>query len=316
MPPVLTKTDYDNVLRNIESIERETKLKAGPTLVEYRLAELLIMRTLGKQWWVSALKEAVAWRYAKPLEGPRKHPLSNFLTDFGAQTLETSTYGLFIGFALDVLECLEVPNSGVESKFSDLRTASFFETWFEVHSAALFARRGCDVRFVPASNKERRPDLELKFKGRTILVECKSRTKLRPEERASDEVYLKRMNSRFESIDELLSNASRKLPDPQDPYVVAVNAEYSDSKYASLEYKLLGSRIREFLIRNDNVTAVMLSRDHSMKVDGLTQFLIKVDFAVGSTARHRIPDEFYQTVVERGDLPSRTHPISFYALRH
>ena len=74
--------------------------------------------------------------------------------------------------------------------------------------------------------------------------------------------------------------------------------------------------MREFLIKNDNVTAVMLGRDHSVDVEGITQFYIRLDFAVGDTSRFRLPTEFYQTIVERGDLASRTNPLTSYAMSH
>jgi hypothetical protein len=53
-----------------------------------------------------------------------------------------------MGFAGDLVESGDQTQSGIESKYDELRTASFFETWFEVHTAALFARRGCSVRFI------------------------------------------------------------------------------------------------------------------------------------------------------------------------
>jgi hypothetical protein len=75
------------------------------------------------------------------------------------------------------------------------------------------------------------------------------------------------------------------------------------SEHAALERKIEGSRIEEFLIRNDNVTAVMVCRDHTSALEGTTSFLIEVNFATSRSARFKLPDEFCLSTIEKRGLP-------------
>ena len=270
--------------------------------IEMLLARTLISRNLGEDWWKAASVELDAWVKNLPLAAPKKHPLSAFMTPtaWGERELQAETYGRLIGFAADLLDCIDHPESNFESKLVELRSPSFFETSSEIHTASMFIRKGMRTEFITSSKKEKRPDLEVNYQGTGILVECKVRSGLSVEERGSDEIYRKKMRSRIDSAESLLKNASDKVPNPTTPYIVALSIEHPSANLFSLEQKLLRSRSEEFLIRHPNVTAIILcDEEPPHREDDKTKISTHLGIVVSQNSDYRLPTEFYQITVDR-----------------
>jgi hypothetical protein len=316
LPAIITRQDYMYFIQNNRRLREETDKGKKSNVMELLLAKILITRNL-EGWWESAAQEIDTWVRGLKLSSPSQHPLAKFLTQWGERNVRPETYGLLIKFAADLLDVVDEKDSNFESKIPELMSASFFETWFEISVASVFIRKGMQAKFIPSSSREKRPDIEVAFNGSKALVECKVRAKLSTEERSSDDVYRSKMDSRLESVKALLANASEKAKSPNCPYVVSLRIEHPNTILGSLERKMLRSQIETFLVRNTNVTAVVTFEERNETVEDLTQFQTELSVIVGQLATHKLPDLFYQTLLNP-DIDSRpkVDVLATYALKH
>jgi hypothetical protein len=302
---------------NNRLLRQETDKGKKSNFMEHLLANALIRRNLGDDWWDAASVEIDAWVGNLRLNTPRKHPLSTFMTAWGERNLQPETWGRLISFAADLLDCIDEAGSEIESKLAELKSPSFFETWFEIHSASTFIRKGMHTRFIPSSDKEKRPDLEVNFQGTTFLVECKARKSLSVEERNSEAIFRKRMKSRMDSVESLLENASEKVLHPTTPYLVELKVERPNTDLSSLERKLLTSRIEVFLIRHPNVSAVELFQDMSRHEGDFVVFSTKIGRVFSQNSEYKLPIQFFETMADkRIDTRPEKEVLSTYALKH
>lgn len=285
--------------------------------VELLLAKTLIVRNLGDNWWKGAEAEINAWVGGLKLKSPRHHPLSAFYTEFGSRNVRPEAYGQLLRFAVDLLDSVNESGSEVDSKIPELKSPSFFETWFEIHTASVFIRKGMPTIYVASSKTEKRPDLLVTFHHSEILVECKTRAKLSAEERSSDKTFLTRMKIRLSSAEALLLDASAKVTNPTGPYLIALNIERPTMTFFPLEMKQLRSIIEVFLARNTNVTAVILFGDKAFEEGEYFQFQTELDVILGLAPQYPLSKEFYEIFVN-GNIDSRPKMeiLASYALQH
>ena len=137
MNPLLNKSDYSRF-----SVDRIVTSEKDPILRKYKfellLAGKVIIQLLGKDWWKRAEKEVRSAVEGTQLEKPRSHPLSRF---YGSG--DVSGFPLMTSFASDLLDCADNREAdNLDEKIKELRTDSFFRTWFEIHTAAKLIRKG------------------------------------------------------------------------------------------------------------------------------------------------------------------------------
>jgi len=286
--------------------------------MELLLATTLVVKNLGKDWWSGASNEINSWAKSLRLSSPARHPLPKLIFEWGSAEASPATYGRMLSFAFDLLDAIDQKDSNLESKLPELKSESFFETWFELHAASIFRRKGMSTRFIGASPTEKRPDLLIKFGDKYVFGECKMRTGLSPEERFSEQIFKERMRSRLGSVEALLKDASEKVTPEGSPYVVMLGiGEPLSTVSSSLEQKLLRSLIETFLIRNPNITAVVILSEHWFLDGDLVQFQTRIQYIPSLVATHALPEDFYRILI---DAKVNTRPnfesLSEYALRH
>lgn len=299
--------------------EKDPKLKQ--IFMEMLLAQTIIAYTLGEKWWRGAADEIDSWVKGVKRDTPRTHPLSAFMTGGAERVVQPERWGQIVRLGSDLLTLLDQPasNQSLEGKLSELRSRSFFDTWFEISMAAIFIRKGMFATLIPESSKEKRPDIEVQGQFGKMFVECKARTRLSAEERSSDEVYRKKMKVRIGGVEELVKAALEKFPSPDSPSLAAVNIDILQTPAGSLELKLLRSSLELILIRNPNLSGVILLTERFDKDegDGIIGFHGDLHILTSQNAVHSLPDSFFRLLIDPSvDTRPKMFYITNYALAH
>ena len=318
MPLIITRQDYNYFVGTSELYRRESDKGKKSNIMELLLAKTLITRNLEEDWWNGASHEIDSWVKGSPLAVPAQHPVTKFLAEWGSKEASPATYGRMLGFALDLLDAIDQKDSNLDAKIPELESKSFFETWFEVHTASIFTRKGMPTKFIEESPREKRPDFSITYRDGKVLAECKLRAKLSPEERSSERIFRKRIDARLASVEALLNDASGKVSSPTVPYLIALGIEEPlPTVSSSLERKLLRSLIETFLLRNTNVTALIVLSEHWFNDGDFVQFQTGIS-CIPSTLPDRIlPDDFYRVLVDsKVNSRPRIESLSEYALKH
>lgn len=212
-----------------------------------------------------------------------------------------------------------VANQSLEGKLTELRSNAFFDAWFEISTCGIFIRKGMIAKLIPESRREKRPDIEVQGDFGKVLVECKARRKLTAEERASDMVYRKKMKVRIGGVVDLLKDALLKFPNPDSPTLVVVNIDLPQNPAGGLELKLLRSELELLMIRNPNLSGVLLLTEvfDEDKGDGIIGFHGEMHALKSQNPTHPLPDEFFRRLVDSSmDSRPKMFYLTDYAMKH
>jgi len=263
MLPIITLDDARLIIETNKQYSEDPRPKFKETVLEFFLAERVIKNTLGEDWWRTAVNEVDSLSKGVKRETPISHPLTPYLVAVTKKHYNPQLGGQVINLAIDLLTLLDLPeaNQSLEPKIPELRTKSvqqFFQAWFEIKMTATFIKKGMVAKLLPPSPKVKRPDIEVQSPDGQIFVECKTRTRLSPEERSSLRVYRKRMESRLAGVEELIRGATNQLLSLGSPTLVAVNVDFLDNAVGSLELKQLRSLMEQWEIVNPHINGVLL----------------------------------------------------------
>jgi hypothetical protein len=290
--------------------------------MEVTLAGLVVIRTIGQDWWLEAKDEVDSWVKGERSPVPRSHPVSKFMTAGSEREVQSESWGQIVRLGSDFLTLLDQPaaNASLEAKIPEFRSrGSFFDAWFEVSVAAIFIRKGMQAILIKEEKRERRPDIEVQSQFGKLLVECKARTKLSAEERSSDDVYRRRMKVRLGGVDDLVDDALGKLDKVTCPALVAVSLDLPQSPAATLELKLLRSNLELKFIRNPVLSGVLLFSNRIAKDPATNMTMMSTDIKVlrNQNASHPMPEEFFRVIVDSAiDTRPKMNYITDYALDH
>jgi hypothetical protein len=263
MLSIITWDDAAQIMGTNKQYRDDSRPNFKETILEFSLAERVIKNTFGVDWWQAAMDEVDSLAKGAKRETPIVHPLTPYLVAVTGRHCNPQLGGQVINLAIDLLTLLDLPeaNQSLEDKIPELKTKSlqqFFEAWFEIRIAATFIKKGMGAKLLPASPKVKRPDIEVHGPDGRVFVECKTRTRLSPEERSSLKIYRKRMESRQTGVEELIRRATNQLLSLGSPTLVAVNIDLLDNAFGTLELKQLRSMMEQMEIRKPHINGVLL----------------------------------------------------------
>ncbi len=262
----ITWDDAAGIITTDTRYTQQTNPRFKETVLEYLLATLVIRRTLGEDWWQEGENEVASLMAGGRRDSPLGHPLTPFLAALRGKYYDPKLAGQIINLAIDFLTLIDSPeaNESLEQNGPELklkRGQSFHEAWFEIRMASTLIKKGMPSKLIQPSPKEKRPDIEVNAPDGRVFVECKTRTRLSPEERSSPVAYRKRMDARLSGVTDLIHKASAQLLDLGSPALIAVNVDILDSVVGSLELKQHRSMMESTEIRNPHLNGILLVID-------------------------------------------------------
>jgi hypothetical protein len=263
MLQAITWDDAARIMTTDTRYTQQRNPRFRETVLEYLLATLVLKNTLGEDWWQAGENEVATMMAGGKRGSTLDHPLTPFLAALRGKYYEPKLAGQVINLAIDFLTLIDLPeaNESLEQKVPELklkRGQSFHDAWFEVRMAATFIKKGMSAKLLQPSPKEKRPDIEVEGPDGRVFVECKTRTKLSPEERSSPMAYRRKMDIRLSGVTELIRKASAQLINFGSPALITVNVDILDNVVGTLELKQLRSMMESTEIRNPHLNGIML----------------------------------------------------------